>query len=61
VIPFFENLLRESAGDDDLGLRWTTVAVDPLKYSPLPNPAAWRKNRGLADPKFGILASNRSF
>jgi hypothetical protein len=58
VIPFFENLLRESAGDDDLGVRWTAVAADPLKYSPLPNAAAWRKNRGLADPKFGIVASN---
>ena len=22
VIPFFENLLRESSGDDDLGVRW---------------------------------------
>ena len=58
VIPFFENLLRESSGDDDLGVRWAGVTADPLKYSPLPNPAAWRKNRGLGDaPKFGIVAS----
>jgi len=58
VIPFFENLLRESSGDDDLGVRWATVAADPLKYSPLPNPVAWRKNRGLGDvPKFGIVPS----
>jgi len=58
VIPFFENLLRESSGDDDLGVRWGTVAADPLRYSPLPNPTAWRKNRGLADvPKFGIVPS----
>jgi len=35
-----------------------TVTADPLKYSPLPNPAAWRKNRGLGDvPKFGVLPS----
>src|SRR5713226_596062 len=38
VIPFFENLLRESSGDDDLGARWAAVTVDPLKYSPLSNP-----------------------
>jgi hypothetical protein len=58
VIPFFENLLRESSGDDDLGVRWAAVAADPLKYSPLPNPAVWRKNRGLGDvPKFGIVPS----
>jgi hypothetical protein len=58
VIPFFENLLRESSGADDLGVRWATVAADPLKYSPLPNPAAWRMNRGLGDvPKFGIVPS----
>src|SRR6266404_3516882 len=59
VIPFFENLLRESSGDDDLGVRWATVAADPLKYSPLLNPAAWRKNRGLGDvPKFDIVPSS---
>jgi len=40
MIPFVENLLGESEEDDDLGLRWTAVAVDPLKYSPLLNPAA---------------------
>ena len=58
AIPFFENLLRESSTDDDLGVRWATVAADPLKDSPLPNPAAWRKNRGLGDvPKFGVLPS----
>jgi hypothetical protein len=58
VIPFFENLLRESSGDDDLGIRWAAVAADPLKFSPLPNPASWRKNRGLSNtPKFGIVKS----
>jgi hypothetical protein len=58
VIPFFESLLRESSGDDDLGVRWASVVADPLKYSPLLNPAAWRKNRGLGDvPRFGIVAS----
>src|SRR5258708_18640566 len=30
--------------------------ADPLSDSPLPNTAAWRKNRGLGDvPKFGVL------
>jgi len=59
VIPFFENLLRESSGDDDLGTRWSAVMADPLKFSPLPNALAWRKNRGLnSPPKFGITASN---
>src|SRR5215472_9481466 len=58
AIPFFENLLRESSGDDDLGVRWTDVTASPLKYSPLPNPSAWRKNRGLSPaPKFGIAQS----
>src|SRR5712664_367656 len=59
VLPFFENLLRESSGDDDLGTRWTVVAANPLKFSPLPNPASWRRNRGLSDaPKFGIVKSS---
>lgn len=59
VIPFFENLLRESSGDDDLGVRWAAVTGDPLRFSPLPNPTSWRKNRGLSDtPKFGILKSS---
>lgn len=58
VIPFFENLLRESSGDDDLGVRWDTVAADPLKFSPLLDPVSWRKNRGLNPPKFGIVKSS---
>jgi hypothetical protein len=58
VIPFFENLLRESSGDDDLGVRWAAVAANPLKFSPLPNADSWRKNRGLSNtPKFGIAKS----
>jgi hypothetical protein len=58
VMPFFENLLRESSGDDDLGVRWTAVTADPLKFSPLPSPDSWRKNRGLnAAAKFGIVKS----
>lgn len=60
VIPFFENLLRESSRDDDLGVRWAAVTADRLKFSPLPNPASWRKNRGLSDvenAKFGIVKS----
>src|SRR5262249_46136600 len=58
VIPFFENLLRESSGDDDLGARWAPLGADALKYSPLPDPATWRKNRGLgATAKFGIAKS----
>ncbi len=55
VIPFFENLLRESSGDDDLGVRWAAITADPLKASPLPDAKSWRKNRGLGDPKFGIV------
>src|SRR5712692_2142563 len=56
VIPFFENLLRESSGDDDLGVRWANVAADPHKYSPLPAPVTWRKNRGLdCRPRFGTV------
>jgi hypothetical protein len=59
VIPFFENLLRETSGDDDLGVRWAAVTADPLRSSPLPDAKAWRKNRGLtADPKFGIVKSS---
>src|SRR5262249_15423026 len=59
AIPFFENLLRESSGDDDLGVRWADVTASPLKFSPLPNVGAWRKNRGLSGaPKFGITQSN---
>jgi len=58
VIPFFENLLRESSGDDDLGVRWAIVTANPLKFSPLPNVDSWRKNRGLSNsPKFGIVKS----
>jgi len=58
VIPFFENLLRESSGDDDLGVRWAAVTASPLKFSPLPNVDSWRKNRGLSNPpKFGIVKS----
>ncbi len=58
VMPFFENLLRESSGDDDLGVRWAVVGANPLKFSPLPNADAWRKNRGLSQtPKFGIVKS----
>ena len=58
VIPFFENLLRESSGDDDLGVRWAVVTANPLKFSPLPNADSWRKNRGLGSaPKFGIVKS----
>lgn len=58
VIPFFENLLRESSGDDDLGIRWAAITADPLKASPLPDAKAWRNNRGLtSDPKFGIAKS----
>ena len=34
AIPFFENLLRESSGDDDLGVRWADVMTSPLKFSP---------------------------
>ena len=58
VIPFFDNLLRESSGDDDLGIRWADVTANPLKFSPLPNADSWRKNRGLSNaPKFGIVKS----
>jgi len=57
VIPLFENLLRESSGDDDLGVRWDAITADPLKASPLPDAKAWRKNRALGDPKFGIVKS----
>lgn len=59
VIPFFENLLRESSGDDDLGVRWAAVSGTPLKFSPLPNSNSWRKNRGLSEtPKFGVVKSS---
>ncbi len=59
VIPFFENLLRESSGDDDLGVRWAIVVANPLKFSPMLSPDSWRKNRGLSNtPKFGIVKSS---
>src|SRR5258708_6233303 len=58
VIPFFKKLLRESSGDDDLGVRWGVVAANPLKYSPVPDVDSWRKNRDLSNtPKFGIVKS----
>lgn len=58
MIPFFENLLRESSGDDDLGVRWAAVTANPLKFSPLQDAYSWRKNRGLSNtPKFGIVKS----
>src|SRR2546428_5454010 len=59
VIPFFENLLRASSSDDELGDRWVGLGADPLKFSPLADPRAWRRNRGLTDaPKFGVVKSS---
>ncbi len=59
VLSFFENLLRESSQDDDLGSRWAAVMADPLRFSPLADPAEWRRNRGLnSAPKFGIVGSS---
>jgi hypothetical protein len=59
VIPFFENLLRASSSDDELGDRWSALSADPLKFSPLADPRAWRRSRGLADaPQFGVVKSS---
>jgi hypothetical protein len=59
VIPFFENLLRASSSDDELGDRWVGLDADPLKFNPLADPHAWRRSRGLADaPKFGVVKSS---
>lgn len=58
AMPFFENLLRASSGDDDLNQRWASLSADPLKFSPLSDPRAWRAHRGLADAaKFGAVQS----
>jgi len=59
VIPFFEDLLRQSGEDDDLGDRWTALSADPLKFNPLPFPHTWREHRGLSPaPKFAIAKSS---
>ncbi len=59
VIPFFEGLLRESSGDDDLAGRWAAVSADPLKFSPLLDAQGWRSRRGLTNPaKFGVVVSS---
>src|SRR2546427_10786050 len=49
VIPFFENLLRASSSDDELGDRWVGRGADRLKFSPLAVPREGRRNRGLTD------------
>lgn len=59
VVPFFEGLLLEASGDDDLFNRWAKIIADPLVFSPLDDAAGWRANRGLANPpQFGIAPSS---
>ncbi|MEA2879726.1 MAG: hypothetical protein QOF14_4922 [Hyphomicrobiales bacterium] len=56
VIPFFENLLRGTSSDGDLGAHWSALAADALHFCPVEQMAAWRKNRGLsASPMFGTI------
>jgi hypothetical protein len=55
VIPFFEGLLLEASGEDDLLSRWAVVSANPLQFFPLENASGWRANRGLTNPpQFGI-------
>ncbi len=55
VIPFFEGLLLEASGEDDLFSRWAVVSTNPLQFCPLENASGWRANRGLTNPpQFGI-------
>ena len=57
VIRFFEGLLIEASGDNDLFARWSST-TDPLQFCPLENPLSWRANRGLSNPaRFGINAN----
>jgi len=58
VIPFFEGLLLEASGEDDLLSRWAEVSANPLQFCTLDNAAGWRANRGLTNPpQFGIARS----
>src|SRR6266568_473020 len=58
VIPFFEGLLREDSGEDDLFDRWAELAANPLRFSPIHEVQEWRKNRGLAGvAQFGVTRS----
>lgn len=61
VVPFFEGLLRETSGDAELLARWKVIQDEPLKFNPLPDPKAWREQRGLksnpGEVKFGAKDS----
>ncbi|PYV33665.1 MAG: hypothetical protein DMG22_09120 [Acidobacteria bacterium] len=58
VIPFFEGLLREDSGEDDLFDRWAELTANPVRFSPMEDVQGWRRNRGLASvPQFGVTKS----
>ena len=59
VIPFFEGLLLEASGEDDLLNRWAAVTANPLQFCLLNDVTGWRASRGLANsPQSGIGPSN---
>ena len=58
VIPFFEGLLREDSGEDDLFDRWAELTANPVRFSPMEDVQGWRRNRSLASvPQFGVTKS----
>ena len=58
IMPFFDALLRESAGDAHLIARWHQLMGAPLVFSPLADMQEWRTRRGLeTEAVFGALES----
>jgi hypothetical protein len=56
---FFEGLLRETSGDNDLKDRWDAFDEAPLARCPILDVGNWRANRGLAAlPRFAVAISD---
>src|SRR2546427_12438141 len=45
VVPFFEELLRESERDERLVARWQEGEKDPIESRPIPKLKQWRGSR----------------
>ncbi len=58
VIAFLDELQASSAREEALAARWSELIERPMSFSPLiTGAAAWRAERGLLDPQFGIVTS----
>ncbi len=58
VLPFFDALVRESAGDAHLIARWHQLMSGPFVFSPIRDMHEWRTRRGLEpEAAFGALES----